>query len=542
MSFVWFVLLIGGLITVHELGHFAAAKLLGIGVVKVSIGFGPRLIGFTRKGTEYALSMVPLGGYVRLVGEEGARVDAGDEPRAFNLRPAWQRMIVILAGPTANLIFPVLIFAQLYARQDTARSATLGTVLDGQPAREADLRVGDRVVAVDDETIQTWNELNERILASPGRALRITVERAGQERALTKYVTPRPHLRTDAFGVRERVGLIGIAPHFRLPLVGVLDENCAAYRAGVRSFDLITSVQGRPVVTAADLEPLVQPRSGAMVVVTFLRADPAQLGFAPIARLAPGTATIVPELVEKRYETGLRPADLFVHAVEPGTPAASLGLAAGDVLVALDGVKLTAWELFSQQLEEHPQDEHALTWLHAGKLLDGRFRLQPRRSIDEYQSEATLFVFGAETARAVEPVPEVPIESHLGAALAHAVARAVGVTATLVKVLGLTILGRLPGTAIGGPILIYQVAGVAAQHGVEQFLVMAALISLNLGLLNLLPVPLLDGGQAVLVVLEAVRRKPVSARARERARVIGVALLLALLLLASRNDILRHFR
>jgi regulator of sigma E protease len=151
-------------------------------------------------------------------------------------------------------------------------------------------------------------------------------------------------------------------------------------------------------------------------------------------------------------------------------------------------------------------------------------------------------VFGASGARAITAVPDVKVETHVVGAFTHAVGRAFGVTLTLMRVLGLTLAGRLPPTAIGGPILIYQVAGVAAQHGVEQFLVMAALVSLNLGLLNLLPVPLLDGGQATLVVLEAVRRRPVSARMRQRAAYIGVALLVFLLLLASRNDLLRHLR
>jgi regulator of sigma E protease len=123
-----------------------------------------------------------------------------------------------------------------------------------------------------------------------------------------------------------------------------------------------------------------------------------------------------------------------------------------------------------------------------------------------------------------------------------AVGRALSVTGTLARALGLTLIGRLPASAIGGPILIYQVAGVAAQHGAEQFLVMAALVSLNLGLLNLLPVPLLDGGQASILMLEALRRRPVSARARERAALVGVALLVLLLLVASGNDILRTMR
>ncbi len=542
MQLVWFILLIGGLITVHELGHFLAARLLDIKVLKVSIGFGPSLWSLHHGGTEYTLSWIPLGGYVRLLGEEGP-VAPKDRPRAFALRPAWQRLLVILAGPAANLLFPIFLFVHLYALDASVLSPTLGAVFAGQPAAGADLRPGDRVIAVDGETVQTWDELNDRVLRSAGHELRLTVERPGVDRPLVRVVTPREHLRTDLFGNSQRVGLIGVAPHYRMPQVGI-EPGSAAERAGLRSFDVITSVQGRPVESVADLAPLYDSnaRAGGMLLVTYLRPMPAHLAFAAVSRLEPGAAQIIPDAPSRpgHYDYGLRAADPYIHQVEPSTPAAALGLLPGDALKSLDGVAVGAWELFAQALEERPLDEHTLEWrTSAGVVKQGRFHLELRRSLDEYQSESTLYVFGATGARATQPVPLVALQPHLWSAIGKAVARALSVTMTLVHVLGLTILGRLPSTAIGGPILIYQVAGVAAQHGAEQFLVLAALVSLNLALLNLLPVPQLDGGQATLVLIEAVRRRPVSARTRERATYVGVVLLAALLLLASRNDLLR---
>src|SRR5207302_5394570 len=143
----------------------------------------------------------------------------------------------------------------------------------------------------DGDAIDTWEQLNRRVLEAPGRELRITVERPGNDaHPLTKVVTPRVHLRTDGFGERRRVGLIGVAPHFRLPQVGVVDQDSAAFRAGLRSFDVITSIQGRSVRSAAELEPLFAPRSGAMLVVTYLRPSGGTLGFAQVPRLEPGSA------------------------------------------------------------------------------------------------------------------------------------------------------------------------------------------------------------------------------------------------------------
>ena len=548
MTLVWFVVLVGVLITVHELGHLIAARLLGIQVLRFSLGFGPAMVSVRRRGTEYSLSAIPLGGYVRLLGEEGDEdlVEA-EKPRAFSLRPAWQRLLVILAGPAANLLFAVVVFTQLYAREATTRSATIGAVLAGQPAAEADLRPGDRVVAIDGDDVRSWDDLTRRISGSPGRELQITVQRAGEERLLTKVVTPRAHQQRDVFGGRVTVGLVGIAPHFRLPQIGVIGADSAAAAAGLRTFDVITSIQGRPVHSTADLQPLVAPKNGGMLLVTYLRPTNPPLGFAQVSVLEPGSAQLVPHSVQRPgkaagFDSGLGPADLFIHSVEPNTPAATvggIGLRAGDMLLGLDNAAVTSWELFTQTLEEHPEAEHQLRWLSTDGEHQGSFHLVPRRHVDEYQAEWTRNVFGAEGAHAILPVPDVPSETNLVAAIGRGVGRAVSVVGTLARVVGLILVGKLPTTSIGGPLLIYQAAGVAAQHGVEHFMIMAALVSLNLGILNLLPVPLLDGGQATLVMVEAIRRRRVDERLRRQLRYVGVALLLMLLVLALRNDLIR---
>lgn len=550
MTLVWFTLLVGLLITVHELGHFVMARLLGVRVLKLAIGFGRPILRFSRRGTEVVVGMLPLGGYVRLLGEEDAAVAPDDVPFAYYARPAWQRLCIIFAGPFANGCFAAFIFMQLATGEAGAPSAVIGSVFAGQPASDADLRPGDRVVAVDTESVRSWDELNQRILRSAGKELRVTIERAttpGEApHTLTKILTPRVHMRTDAFGGREEVGLVGVAPYFKLPQIGVVDTNSAAYKAGLRSFDVITAIHGRPVQTASELGPLVAPRGSGMLVVTYLRPVDEALGFMPLMVLQPRTAQLVPANVQPpgkppHYDAGVRPADAFVHAVEPGTPAAAIGLGRGDQVLTLDGAPVTAWELLQQALDEHPRDEHVVTW-HGMDGIDrhARFTLERRSRLDEYQTESTYYLFGAEAARAIVPVPTLPPDHNLFVAAGQGISRAATVTGTLLRVLGLTLIGRLPATSIGGPILVYEVAGVAAQHGVHHFLAVAALISLNLGLLNLLPVPLLDGGQAALVILEAVRRRPVSPRARERATVIGLGLLAALMLLALRNDVVRH--
>ncbi|MGZ3430169.1 MAG: site-2 protease family protein, partial [Polyangia bacterium] len=141
MTLLWFALLIGVLITVHELGHFVMARLFGVRVLKLAIGFGRPILHTTRRGTEYAIGLIPLGGYVRLSGEDpDAPIDEEEAPFAFSLRPAWQRLFIIFAGPLANVAFAAFIFMQLAGAEAGAPTATIGTVFAGQPAAEADLR------------------------------------------------------------------------------------------------------------------------------------------------------------------------------------------------------------------------------------------------------------------------------------------------------------------------------------------------------------------------------------------------------------------
>ncbi|MSP61537.1 MAG: RIP metalloprotease RseP [Myxococcales bacterium] len=570
VTLFWAILLIGVLVTVHELGHFVVAKLLDVKVLRLSLGFGPRLLKLRHGDTEYALSAIPLGGYVKMLGEDpNDEVAAAEQSRSFSQKPILQRLAIVLAGPAANLAFPALIYFQFFVSQETTLSSTIGAVFEGQPAAGV-LQPGDRIIAIDDESVRYWEDVNRLCNAAPGRDLRITIERPGEDRPLVKVVTPRAHERLDLLGTRERVGLIGVAPHYRLAQIGVQqvgDTQSPAAKAGLRTFDVVTSVQGRSVGSWHDLDAALQHNRGEALVITYLRSRGGSLGFAPIDRLEPGTTQVFPERVASpaatplpgaqqrpagsgavsgvgraRYETGIRSGDLFIHDLEAGSPAALAGIRTGDELTTLDGQPLRHWELLAQTFEEQPERTFRIGWRGAtGEAREAEIKLQPRTRRDEYQTESTLYVFGAEPARAKRAVPEVAIDGRVGWAARRSLAMTVGVTATMVRVLALLLTGGLPATGIGGPIMLYHLAGVAAAHGTDQFLAMVALISLNLGLLNLLPVPVLDGGHVLFFTIEAIRGKPIAPRTRERAVYFGLALLAALMLLAARNDIVRYW-
>ena len=237
------VALLGVLILVHELGHFVFAKLFDVRVMRFSIGFGPRLFGFTRGETEYRLSLVPLGGYVRLLGEDPSEaVSPIDRQRSLSDKPLWQRYAIVVAGPAFNLLLPLLIYFLHYTGQRTLLPPIIGSVLPNLPAAEAGLMPGDRVETVDGKQIRYWEDLERVIADSLGHTLRFGIRRGSD--AEERDVTPVQIERSGTLQRKETVGWIGVSPRFHLPEIGVLDPNSPAAQAGLKTFDFVTSING----------------------------------------------------------------------------------------------------------------------------------------------------------------------------------------------------------------------------------------------------------------------------------------------------------
>ena len=346
------VLVLGALIFFHELGHFAVAKSMGIGVRTFALGFGKKMAGFTYRDTEYRICLVPLGGYVQLMGESPGEELASDEDRqkSFSQRPPWQRMLVVGAGPVFNFLLALFIYAGVFLLAGQQMLApTVGAVQEGTPAQQAGMKSGDRILAIQDEPVEYWHQLAEHIRGAAGEEILLRVER--DEVVRTFRVTPEVEETENIFGETVRVARIGIEA-----------SGETIYR---------------------DLGPL--------------------------------------------------------EAMGAGTRQ--------------------TWQVVK------------LTFLGLVKLIQ----------------------------RAV------PLES------------------------------------LGGPILIAQLVGEQAQQGVVDVLSLTALISVNLGILNLLPIPVLDGGHLVFFGLEAVLGRPVDPKWREMAMRVGLSLLLALMILVIYNDLFRIF-
>ncbi len=538
---VRFLALIGALVFVHELGHFAWAKAYGIKVLKFSLGFGPRIFGIRYGETDYCIGLMPFGGFVKMLGEDPSdEIPHEDLPRAFHAQSLTRRFVVVLAGPLMSLLFPVLLyFVALLGRSDLT-PPLVGTVASGYAAAGI-LVPGDRVTAIDGNAVRSFEEVHEAIVRSARRSIRFDVERDGQRVALR--MTPEAVTTVMPFNERVTTGFLGIAPGFPLPVVGVRSPS-PADTAGLRTFDVVTMYRGAPVRRWADLEASLTRSRGSTVPLAFLRPraiEGALGGLIDLEVFDPGLAQIAPEpgTGEMTTRTGIETSDLYLSDVAADSPEALMGLRRGARILALDGVPPPSWERFIAALTEPPARLRTLRFALDRHEAVGGFSLRPMVVTDEFGERTVQLRTGLERWRPI--VAEAPIANP--SPVRYALSGALLETAEAMRFLSLGILrmlqGRVPVASVGGPIAIYDASRSVAVDGVWGFFRLMALISLNLGLLNLLPVPTLDGGHLLFFGIEAVMRRPVPLRVRQVASVLGLLLVVGVMVLAFRNDLER---
>ncbi len=434
-----FFLVVIPLIIFHELGHYWAARFFGVGVEAFSIGFGPELLGFNdRSGTRWRLSLIPLGGYVRMFGDSNAASAPGrhedemsDELRALSLhhKPVWQRAIVVAAGPAANFILALVLFAAVFIGHGrTEFPPIVGSVLEGSPAEQAGLQSGDRVISFADYEITRFQDISRAVNLTRGQRSELVVERDGQRLSMT-------------------------------------------------------------------LQPVKDERSGQMFT---------------------------------RYLIGMR-ADypLVISAVADDSQGAQMGLQPSDRLTAIDGQSLDQVFDLLRFLEANDQESYILTVDSRGREFDVEWRPETRLDPESGQRLYTLgFSFASGELRTMG------FAEGLGQA-SNEVWQTVKDVGTTFKLL---FAGQLERKDFGGIVKITSVAGQIPWSWVA-LASFAAFISIQLGVLNLLPIPVLDGGHLVMFAYEAVVGKPLPARVQELAFTIGFVFIVALALYLNIGDI-----
>lgn len=424
MTLIYFLIVIGILVFVHELGHFIMAKRAGVRVEKFSLGMGPKLYGYTIGDTEYVLSAFPLGGYVKMAGENPDEDPTGASDE-FQSKTVWQRAKIAATGPLTNIVLAFLIMPLVFmVGTYTIGPAAVGYVEKNSSAEKAGFLVGDVIEEINGRKITDWEKGAMLIAVNPDTDIRVKIKR--KEQPLT--LTLRP-----ALDAERNIGTSGLYPDFPVE-IGRLKPGMPAEKSGVRLHDKILSVDGTTVYYWNQFSTLVKESNGKKLSLLIEREHTRmKLEITPITsegRFVIGVEPIVP-LVFRKYG--------FIE---------SIGLGFDKTLESID-----------------------LTFLTLKKLL--------------------TFSLSIKT--------------------------------------------------LGGPVMIAQMSGQAAAAGLSSFLSLLAMISISLGIMNLLPIPVLDGGLLLFLAIEAIRKKPMSRKVMEVSQSIGAGLLITLIAVVSYNDLVRMF-
>jgi len=544
------VLLLGGLIFVHELGHFVVAKALGVKVLRFSIGFGARLFGFTRGDTEYRISLLPLGGYVKMAGDDpGEEVLPEDRGRGFLEQSPWRRLVISAAGPAANLLFPAVVYFAIYAAQNGSLepAAAVGTAHPGSPAAVAGLRPGDRILAVTapgaaEKPVRYFTDLSLLVSPHPERPLTFRVRRDGAELPPITIV-PASDEESDPVETTRR-GVIGITPHYAAALVAPARPGIAG---PVEPFDLVVSAAGQPVRHHGDLERALVRAACGPLDLEVVREAPVALPGVNLARPEAIALRAVPTCAAGAPT--LLPADpnlsTFIAAVTQGSPAEAAGLRRGDAIAKVNGEVVRSFRDVNAHGREFQIGKPATLELADGRtvtLVPGAESYVDGVTMEKSQ-RLVLGLFPEVRGWVLDPrgrfVAEVPLERGVGELAAIAGRKLWSVVRLTALSIQRIFTGHISFKTVGGPIMLFQIASDAAGEGWLVFLGYMALISVNLGLMNLLPIPVLDGGHIAQAAIEGVTRRPLSVRAREIANVVGLILLFTLMIFVFKNDIVR---
>jgi regulator of sigma E protease len=546
MDLLYFIILIGSLIFVHELGHFLFAKAFGVKVITFCLGFGPKVLRLRGRETEYCIGVVPLGGYVRLL--ESGKTDIvlpEDRRRTFESLSIFKRTLVVLAGPAMNLVFPLLLYFTVFVSDGPVLPPTVGVVLPGHPA-DGKLRPGDRIMSINGEDVGTFDEVKRIIARSPGQTLRMKVFR--DNRHVDIEVVVADTTEKHDLDITDRVGSIGIQPSAPAAVVGVSDPEAPAYRAGLRTFDVITHVNGEPVRRYMDLERIMLENRGETVPVTYLRpvvVPNALGGLAEMAVYEAGVVALTPDPAghDLLTRTGMELADLYAAVVPEESYLYRAGLRMGDKILRLDDVGVPAWSTFIERIKRAPDKPHRIDYLASrdNRVRSGTFQMRREEFVADQGQIAKIYVLQVEHWQPLAPEEKVEHPAPIRYAASKALEETFDVTRLISVAFVRLIQGRLSMDSFSGPITIYEVAGEEGRKGVDYFIWVMALLSINLGLLNLLPVPVLDGGQLAFLGIEAVMRRPLPLRVRELSHLVGMCLIILLMTLAFVNDIERRW-
>ncbi len=521
-----FLLLLGVLVFIHELGHFIVAKLFGVKVECFSLGFGRALFQYTVGETEYRIAWLPLGGYVKMLGElPGETLPESERHRSFSGQTVGRRISIALAGPVMNLVLPVVVVAGMAMSGLPKATSLIGGVEPASPVALAGIEPGDRIVAINGEEIWRWEDVVAAVKASIRKPLKLEVERAGERWTVT--VLPDRGLKGKGiwFGAEHSTATAVLA----LP-----DPDGIAARAGLRTGDRVLTVNGEPVADRYALLTALHSARGPLELEVARPIDEEEERIRVTLRGGLGVWSLM--------RMGAVTLDFSVVVVHPGSPAKHAGLDVGDTFLRVDGETVYSFEALAERIRGGEGAPLALVVLRNGQEIE--VEVTPKRSPTERNGQVeTIWAIGISGGppHVVGEIREEVVRNPLRA-LGLGVVRTADIFALTLGGIWQLITGQIGMENLAGPIGIGKFAGdYFREEGWIPYLNLLAIISVNLAILNLLPIPVLDGGHIVLALAEVLRGGPLSTRAREAAQTVGLSLILVLMGFAFWNDIMRHW-
>lgn len=542
------VLLVGTLVLLHEGGHFVVARLFGVSVKVFSIGVGKRLFGVKIGGTDYRVSMLPIGGYVRWVGADPF-ADSGqddddwiDAKGSFIHKPAWQRLLIVAAGPVTNLVLPLFVFTALFVAGEPQPRAEVGRVEHDTAAEKAGVEIGDSIVRVGDTDTLTWVDVYEALYTFEGEVLPIVVRRNGVDLPLTLTAEAGAELGTFA-------STLGLGDSAADTTVIIDDPASPAWRAGMAQGDVILKVDGVDVRTWGDVSRQLHGKMGAAVEARNLAGATFTVNLQPDPTWAPER---FPADDETWATWGLASATVSIGHIR-GLPdgrasaAQCFGLKEGDRLLRvgerdiytfLDVLKAVGATVDGKPTEEGKARPIDFKVRRAGEVLTLSMQPDVVQDTDSYGRYTYVPRIGFGPGGDFLAPLDVPRPYGLLTAAKRAGQETWYIGTFMVQQIGLIITGDAPVSKnLGGPIEIFNTARKAAEQGVFVAARVFAQLSLSLGVINLLPIPVLDGGQIVTYAAEWLRGRPLPWRVRERLQQVGLLFLVSLLLVVSVWDV-----
>ncbi|MAR74530.1 MULTISPECIES: RIP metalloprotease RseP [unclassified Halomonas] len=440
------IVVLGLLVTFHEFGHFWVARRCGVKVLRFSVGFGsPLWSRFDRHGTEFAIAAIPLGGYVKMLDEREGEVPEDQLDQAFNRKSVWARMAIVAAGPLANFLLALVAYWALFVAGTTTVVPVVGDVTPQTPAAEAGLESGMELTAIGGETVRSWDEVNLKLVAAIGASGSLEIEAREEGSSASR-----------------------------------------SYRAPVENW-LVGQDPPAPLAT---------------------------LGIAP---WRPDMPAVIGQVME-------------------GEPAAEAGLQAGDRVLSIDDRAVSDWPDLVERVRARPGQTLALEVERDGE--SKALSLTPR--INRLDDGSEIGYIGAGVAPVDWP-QQYQREIRYGPldAVGQAASRTAEMTLLTFDAVRKMVVGLISPTNLSGPITIARIAGDTARSGLESFINFMAYLSISLGVLNLLPIPVLDGGHLLYYLVEAVRGRPVSERTQAVGLKVGLALVGTLMIMALYFDVMR---